>query len=350
MITKFKLFESIEPAMIKVSDVFNEFKSKEDRLKELRRLLTNKIIDLETKIYSESEMKDLTYKIKNLKVLGVASEPETGYEYKILFFDGTHTEVKKDDVYVIKGDIGSSRRFSETDPFGEEDWEINEKAVYPPIKVGDRVVVKRDIRGSTFKAGERYIVDGFLFDGEYVKLRTLDKYWPGNPPSIEKGRECWCSWHISNFESDTDEARKIREKIRDKMKDIDPLGEEDWLNENQSEVDPFEEEIWDTAVSDLYANLMEVFRDEEGFYFSMAYDGETNSIEFEFEDENFKIEANPEGGFVFYRKEDNKKAETENVPEKDIFERIKSEVDKKLEFYIKAVRHSADQANRKGCH
>jgi len=102
------------------------------------------------------------------------------------------------------------------------------------MKIGDTVVVKDTFRSGGYKLhkGEKFKICGMANIGsmKYISIKTLDAYWPGNPPSIEKGI-FFGSFFIDNFET-LEEHEQKREEHKLKMADIDPYSEEDWENES----------------------------------------------------------------------------------------------------------------------
>jgi DNA polymerase III epsilon subunit-like protein len=133
------------------------------------------------------------------------------------------------------------RIYSEEDPYGEEDWEVNENKKYRPrygwkfnkegFKKGDTIIClkKRDdfvdfglglmnVIPNYVTVGKKYKIDGF--ESGFVKIKD------------DTGKvNAYC---LTDF---TKSEKKYKDYIkkRDKMKHVDPYGEEDWeINESNN--------------------------------------------------------------------------------------------------------------------
>jgi hypothetical protein len=126
----------------------------------------------------------------------------------------------------FKGEVKVNRKFTDEDPYGEEDW-LAEAAWNPEnIKKGDMVICLKksnyhftDIPNN-ITPGKKYKVLGFI--SGFVRIRD------------DNGKvNAYSLIHFTKYQEKYDNYFKKLKIIRDKMKDVDPLGEENWLAEAQ---------------------------------------------------------------------------------------------------------------------
>ena len=145
-------------------------------------------------------------------------------------------------------------KMKDVDPYGEEDW-LDESNKYN-FKLGDKVeYIGKEIlnRFKKNKCGTIIKINynnsyGVEFD-EHMEGHDC-KGMPGRRDGVGKYGHCWnvISSDIRHVDPEKEKfIIKRREELKNRMKDVDPYGEEDWENESNTfnELDPYGEEIWE---------------------------------------------------------------------------------------------------------
>ena len=174
--------------------------------------------------------------------------------YEVAFFtpDGTLDDPKgyltkdqiTDEMIRIQKIKKTERKFTPEDPFGEEDWDVNEASsdVKYNFKVGDYVVCKGHMDAIDFK-GEVGVITRVLANNLYT-VKFLTKFDTSLYNAYDDPSRCSYNVYIKylkpcdkkslkKIKEKEEELNKKKEELRLKHIDIDPYGEEDWdINEN----------------------------------------------------------------------------------------------------------------------
>ena len=229
MITKFSSYNENNKYAedIKISEIFDKIPDTESRIEELKKLLLNKIFDIEYGSFG-----NIKFMINKL-VKNIYIDRDYISDIGVLFNVGS-TDIAYSDIYHLKKE--PKQIFSESDPYGEEDWLDESVNNNYKFEIGDRVIVRQHFDGDVFvnKVGDVVFKED---DSCLVKFDTRfsDMQHNGN---IEEyiDNENKCRWffptEIELYDPiEIENRKKIKEESRLKMIDIDPYGEEDWLEE-----------------------------------------------------------------------------------------------------------------------
>lgn len=208
---------------IKISDILEKFtlsrsKSRQKLIEELNKLFLSKKVDIEYSIVGLSGL------LKNKTIIKFYFNTDGLY---VGFEDGYITDVHKNDIYHIKE---PKRIFNEIDPYGEEDWNVESVGVSFDFKVGDKVrCIDNNYYEDILSKNKIYVITNSNDQKRFSNLRIQVKEFGGKRKYLTH----FCADRFIPYDEEEFKRKlKRQEELRLKMIDVDPYGEEDWLEES----------------------------------------------------------------------------------------------------------------------
>jgi len=247
MIKDFKIFE--ETKMVKIiyaKDVYDKYRTHINRAELVKEELKKELVDNIVKVEaSNDDGKTYFDYFSGYRIIKNIINLNSVYIYIVI--EGASMIINQYFRFTIKPK--PERVFSDEDPYGEEDWDVNESISNVKFNVGDIVYFVSGLYLFKDYVGEVEILS--IYDGwdklDWYSIRSLnnnksikwisgdDLYNSKEEAEIEQRRI------DSNREVYKEYLKRKEEKRKERieaMKDVDPYGEEDWdVNEHYTEIE-----------------------------------------------------------------------------------------------------------------